>query len=49
MTEVIEAAGDDDAKDLARITLLMARSYTHAEVYRDRDLVGTFVRDSYAG
>lgn len=49
MTEVIDVQGDEDAKDLARITLLMTRAYTHAEVYRGHNLVGTYKRDSYVG
>jgi hypothetical protein len=47
VTEVIDVDGDDDAKDLARITLLMTQAYTHAEVYRGQELVGTYKRDSY--
>ncbi|HYC96868.1 hypothetical protein [Brevundimonas sp.] len=49
VTEVIDVQDDEDAKDLARITLLMTKAYTHAEVYRGRDLVGTCKRDSYGG
>lgn len=49
VTEVIDVQDDDDAKDLARVTLLMTKAYTHAEVYRGHNLVGTYKRDSYAG
>ncbi len=49
VTEEIEVESDEDAKDLARITLLMTQVYTHAEVYRGEARVGSYKRDSYPG
>lgn len=49
VTEVIDVGGDEDARGLARITPLMTQAYTHAEVYRGRDLVGICKRYSYSG
>jgi hypothetical protein len=46
--ETIDAGGDEDAMDLARITLLVTPAYTHAEIYRGHTLIGTCERDSYA-
>ncbi|AQR62677.1 hypothetical protein BZG35_14240 [Brevundimonas sp. LM2] len=46
LTESIELDGDDDARDIAQVTLLMTRDYSHVEVYRDAALLGSFKRDS---
>jgi hypothetical protein len=46
--QVIEVEDDDDAKDLARIALLLDHTYKHADLYRGDKLVDAFKRDSFA-
>lgn len=47
VVEDLDVATMDDAKDLAKVTLLMTKVYTHAVVYRGDEYVETFRRDSH--
>lgn len=48
ITETLDVACDEDAEDLAKVTLLGMAGYTHAEVHLDGRLIAACRRDSCA-
>ncbi len=49
VTQSLQASTDADALDLAQISLLAAKGYTHAEIYSDGVFLTELKRDSYTG
>lgn len=47
VSHYIEVADDDDAADIARVTLLATQGYTHVEVWKEDKLLRSQQRDSY--
>ena len=46
-SEALEVDCDEDAEDLAKVTLLGMAGYTHVEVFLAERLLTTFHRDSF--
>lgn len=46
-TRDIDVADDEDAEDMARITLFSTNQFTHVEIWKDDVLMTTHKRDSY--
>lgn len=44
----IEVSDDEDAADIARVTLLATRGFTHVEILKEDQLLRSQKRDSYS-